>query len=100
MFKAKNLAVSGYKHLSSFYKYIFKSPNTIAVQKHTFITTYICETQLSSSQGHIEADQLDYYEDQGQTYHNIIDYVKSTLLVLFLLLYPALRYMAKSSLAI
>lgn len=53
-----------------------------------------------TSQGHIEADQLDYYEDQGQTYHNITDYVKSTLLVLFLLLYPALRYMAKSSLAI
>lgn len=28
----------------------------------------------------MEADQLHYYEDQGQTYHNIINYVKSSTL--------------------
>lgn len=34
LLKARNLAGSGYKLLYSFYKYIFKSPNTIAIQKH------------------------------------------------------------------
>lgn len=100
LFKARNLEISGYKHLSSFYKYVFKSLNKTAVQKHTFRTTYICETQLPSSQGHMEADQPDYYEDQGQTYRNITDCVKPSILVLFLLLYPGLRYTTKSSPAI
>lgn len=55
LFKGRKLAVSEYKHLSSFYKYIFKNLNTIAAQKHTLSTTYLCETQFPSSQSHVEA---------------------------------------------
>lgn len=94
LFEVRALAVSVYKHLF-FCKYIFKSLNITAVQNHTYKATYICETQLPSSQSHMEANQLDYYEDQDQKCHNIIHHVKSSILVHFLLLYHWVRYMTK-----